>query len=131
MVTLLVLAWMFPGVRWLEPFRARRPPRRPQASARAPDLDFIFTSNPRGVADSAPMTAVETRLADRRSASGRMSGVYAGATLAGTGVLLFLGASTLAGIVSLGSAGRTFVTVVAAIMTCAGALVVLSAIRSR
>jgi hypothetical protein len=129
MVTLLVLAWLFPGVTWLEPFRAKRLPRR--LRTRAADADLLPTFTPGRVSNPLPMTAVEARIEASQQTFRRGSSLHAGASLIGAGVVLLLGGTSLASLTGLGDTGSAVVTTFAALLVGAGALAALPALRNR
>lgn len=93
MVLLLVLAWLLPNQKWLDPFRAPYVPRRaPTADESVPTPVFPTAR----AAAHPPMTAVSARMADRQRAHRRMSRLYAGVSIIGAGLLIPFGHAALA-----------------------------------
>lgn len=90
MVALLILAWMFPDQKWLEPFRAKRPARGGQ-SREERDAEACFPSTraaATGAAASAAPLAIETRMAANQRSFRRFSAAYAAMSILGGALLL-------------------------------------------
>lgn len=93
MVALLILAWVFPDQKWLEPFRAKRPARTPDrlpGRDTSPDFPTAHRSAPGVAAPSTPL-AIESRMAASQRSFRRFSAGYAAVSILGAAlVLLFL-----------------------------------------
>ena len=97
MVALLILAWMFPDQKWLEPFRAKRPARGFHSQDES-DAEANFPSS-RGAATSvgSPATplAIETRMSENQRSFRRFSAAYAAMSILGAALLLLFVISIL------------------------------------
>ena len=88
MVALLVAAWLFPGQRWLEPFRAARRPVHLRDAPRDVSAAHHAFPSARPVQSAAP-AHIEVMLERRRRSFRRFSRIHAGISIiaAGAGIL--------------------------------------------
>ena len=88
MVALLVAAWLFPGQRWLEPFRTTRRPVQVRDAPRGVSPAHHSLPSTRTVQSLAP-AHIDVMLDRRRRSFRRFSRIHAGISIiaAGAGIL--------------------------------------------